>query len=244
MSEDPSVKTLREENIDALPNPEKVLHDKNIVAFFSPRKSLDALEWCADRIECAKSSVSFTAAFGVNQLFADKLSVESDALRYVLLEKRGKNFNKFSQVKNNKVALGSVLSKDISEAIGDSHLHKWLGEKSTNLNVHVRYLHTKYTLVDPLSDNPLVISGSANFSKASIKNNDENMLAIFDNKRVADIFISEFMRLFNHFYFRYVVSMTIDKKAKKSPYLKSNDRWVKKYFRRDSVHKAERELFR
>ena len=34
----------------------------------------------------------------------------------------------------------------------------------TGLNVNVQYLHTKYMLVDPLGDDPLVVTGSANFS--------------------------------------------------------------------------------
>jgi phosphatidylserine/phosphatidylglycerophosphate/cardiolipin synthase-like enzyme len=38
-------------------------------------------------------------------------------------------------------------------------------EKLTGPNV--RYLHTKYMLVDLLGDDPIVVSGSANFSKPS-----------------------------------------------------------------------------
>lgn len=56
-------------------------------------------------------------------------------------------------------------------------------------------------LVDPLSDNPIVIAGSANFSDASTIQNDENMVIIRQNKRVADIYFGEFMRLFSHFSF-------------------------------------------
>jgi phosphatidylserine/phosphatidylglycerophosphate/cardiolipin synthase-like enzyme len=57
-------------------------------------------------------------------------------------------------------------------------------------------------LVDPLGNDPIVIAGSANFSAASTEDNDENMLVIRGNKRVADIYLGEFMRLFSHFSFR------------------------------------------
>lgn len=57
-------------------------------------------------------------------------------------------------------------------------------------------------LVDPLSDDPIVITGSANFSKASTDSNDENMLLICGNTRVADIYLGEYMRLWNHYAFR------------------------------------------
>ena len=57
-------------------------------------------------------------------------------------------------------------------------------------------------LVDCLSESPTVITGSANFSLASVENNDENMLVVRGNRRVADLYYVEFMRLFGHFGFR------------------------------------------
>jgi phosphatidylserine/phosphatidylglycerophosphate/cardiolipin synthase-like enzyme len=39
----------------------------------------------------------------------------------------------------------------------------------------VFFVHTKFLLIDPLSDDPLVCTGSANFSGASLTANDENM---------------------------------------------------------------------
>ena len=57
-------------------------------------------------------------------------------------------------------------------------------------------------LIDPLSDDPIVIGGSANFSAASTEDNDENMLVIRGNTRVADIYLGEFMRLYSHHAFR------------------------------------------
>jgi hypothetical protein len=60
-----------------------------------------------------------------------------------------------------------------------------------------------------LSDDPLVCSGSANFSKNSLTANDENMinatadqhknvLLIRGNTRIADIYMSELDRIFRH----------------------------------------------
>jgi phosphatidylserine/phosphatidylglycerophosphate/cardiolipin synthase-like enzyme len=50
-----------------------------------------------------------------------------------------------------------------------------------------------------------VVTGSANFSKASTTENDENMIIIRGDARVADIYFTEFNRLFFHYYFRSVV---------------------------------------
>ena len=57
-------------------------------------------------------------------------------------------------------------------------------------------------LIDPLNNDPTVVAGSANFSVASTIDNDENMIVIRGNKRVADIYLGEFMRLFSHHSFR------------------------------------------
>jgi phosphatidylserine/phosphatidylglycerophosphate/cardiolipin synthase-like enzyme len=84
---------------------------------------------------------------------------------------------------------------------------QWLKETLTGFNGSVvLYIHTKFMLIDPLGDAPLIITGSANFSEPSIDSNDENMLIIKGNKRVADIYLGEYFRIFDHLYFRYMVT--------------------------------------
>lgn len=48
----------------------------------------------------------------------------------------------------------------------------------------------------PLSDDPIVFTGAANFSEPSTTANAENMLVIRGDTRVADIYLGEFTRLF------------------------------------------------
>jgi phosphatidylserine/phosphatidylglycerophosphate/cardiolipin synthase-like enzyme len=68
----------------------------------------------------------------------------------------------------------------------------------------VSYIQSKFLLRDPLGLDPIVVTGSANFSPAST-NADENMIVIRGDRRVADIYFTEFNRIFNHYYFRSVV---------------------------------------
>ena len=68
--------------------------------------------------------------------------------------------------------------------------------------MHVYWIHTKFAVIDPLGENPVVITGSANFSEASTTKNHENMLVIAGDKRVADIYVTEYLRLFAHYAFR------------------------------------------
>jgi phosphatidylserine/phosphatidylglycerophosphate/cardiolipin synthase-like enzyme len=90
-------------------------------------------------------------------------------------------------------------------------LYKWTKEtnaKNLGLNQHVSYVHSKFLLRDPLGDDPIVVTGSANFSPASTNANDENMLIIRGSLRVADIYFTEFNRIFFHYYFRSVTEAT------------------------------------
>ncbi len=219
-------------------------HDHNTQVIFSPRGNLEALENYATIMSKAKSSVFLTAAFGVSTQLAEKFFEEKGYLRYLLLESKGRGrsigyVNKIAKNEYNRIALGAIIESN--------ELENWHKENLTNLNRHVRYIHTKYMLVDPLSNNPVTITGSANFSEASTKSNDENMLIIRGNKRVADIYLGEYMRLFKHFYFRHKINQdkytsTGDAKPRKK-YLKPSDYWAKKYYVKNSVREKERLLF-
>ena len=96
------------------------------------------------------------------------------------------------------------------------------------------FIHTKFLLIDPLSDDPLVCSGSANFSSGSLLQNDENMLLIRGNTRVADIYMTEFDRVFRHFYFRDIANELAAAKTSddaKAIFLDETDAWSDSYFK-------------
>lgn len=221
----------------------------SITPLFSPRLSKAILDWYADRLGAAKNAVFFTAAFSVaDEIFnkvvkKKKISRKNPFLRYLLLESnKGMMRKKYSDMaKNpqNRIAWG-----DIRGTRDDDDEHKQFIETLTGLNDHVQYLHTKYMLIDPLSDDPTVITGSANFSKNSTVNNDENMLIIRGNTRVADIFLTEFMRLFRHFYTRNRLNELSADEAKKADYLTPDDSWTKPHSKKDTQEYTQRLLFK
>ena len=145
---------------------------------------------------------------------------------------------------DNRVAVGDVLGKTAFE---DWLRERFQAERLSGLNKNVKFIHTKYALIDPLSDDPIVISGSANFSDASTRRNDENMLIIRGDKRVADIYLGEFMRLFNHFFFRFVAATAHDNGhgngGRAVSELAPNDTWRKPYFQEGKVKQKERLYF-
>jgi phosphatidylserine/phosphatidylglycerophosphate/cardiolipin synthase-like enzyme len=238
LAKDPEAKDLRKWTGQETADPDGAPSPNSIMAIFSPRKSLKALEWYAEQMDDATQMVNLTAAFGVNKKLAEVLGKDKDYLRFLLLERRGKNYDVYAKDRDVQVSIGSKIEDDT--------LYRWTREKLTNFNFHVRYIHTKYMLIDALTDNPTVITGSANFSDASTKENDENMVVIQDDTRVADIYLGEFMRLFHHFYFRYIANKMKAQpgsEERKVAYLVENGSWTDKYYQDYSIKKKKRLLF-
>lgn len=182
--------------------------EKGTSTVFSPRNGLAALEWYAELATNAKEGLLMTFAFGINKIFKDVYCNSSAPFRLALLEKPTRPLKKGSaELKRELKDIQDLRNMPentfaIGEFIRDNSIDGWLKEKLTNLNTNVRYVHNKFMLIDPLSADPIVIAGSANFSDASVKNNDENMIITRGNTRVADIYLGEFMRLYSHHAFR------------------------------------------
>lgn len=176
-------------------------------ALFSPRKNLDALDWYADLAMSAKEGLFMTFAFGMNDVFKNVYRNSTAPFRLALLEQKTRSMKdgpdkvaeeqEIQQLRNlpeNVFAIGTFIRTN--------EIDGWVKERLSGLNSHVRYVHNKFMLVDPLSDDPIVVAGSANFSDASTRRNDENMLVVRGNTRVADIYLGELMRLYSHHAFR------------------------------------------
>ncbi len=216
---------------------------------FSPLTGTSLLTWYADVFDSAVGSAHITGAFGLHKVFRDRLAVDrSPVTRTVLLEKVPTPQTRIPRTDDHvRVSTGSHLSGD--------PLQQWATERLTGFNDHVRYIHTKIVLVDPLGPDPTVLTGSANYSDASTNTNEENTLVIRAGKtrsaskravrRVADIYLTEYHRLFMHFAFR---AMAQDRElntgvAQWSRYLDETDTWTERYYEADSWRAAQRSLF-
>jgi phosphatidylserine/phosphatidylglycerophosphate/cardiolipin synthase-like enzyme len=188
-----------------------------------------------------------TLAFGINELFKDYLedNTGADNISFMLLEKEDKA-NKKSKKPFRYIGAKQNVYKSWGSYINDD-LYQWAKETSTRgmkLNSHVAYIHSKFLLVDPLGDDPVVVSGSANFSAASTNSNDENMIIVRGNKRVADIYFTEFNRLFNHYYFRSVYNKTKENKRNDDGtlFLSPDDSWLDNY-KKGKLRRKRVEMF-
>ena len=202
-----------------------------VLTLFSPRDDKDTLEtlnWYADLMGSAQQILCMTFAFNLDPVFGEVLERPGDTLRYAVFDKNldEAEATRIDQVRNTVIAVGAKLEA------GD--IENFIGEKLSGFNKN-QYIHDKFMLVDPLGDDPAVATGTANFSGPSQYANDENMVVIRGNTRVADIYFGEFMRIFDHLYSRYIVEKM--KKAGTSDpeagFLKEDARqWVPQHFRK------------
>jgi phosphatidylserine/phosphatidylglycerophosphate/cardiolipin synthase-like enzyme len=223
---------------DAFSNWNQLPTDKPPLGTFvimSPQRTLEALDWYAKLALEAPGALFMTFAFGINKKFLPAFEDGAAPLRYALLDKllppgtkkalrpaAEKAMRELRFKQENRFAVGNRLITNTFD--------RWVRESLTGLNSHVQYIHTKFMLIDPLGDDPIVITGSANFSDASTTENDENMLVIRRNLRVADIYLGEYMRLWNHYAFREWAAAHAGETEPRFKYLDETNSWWKEYF--------------
>jgi phosphatidylserine/phosphatidylglycerophosphate/cardiolipin synthase-like enzyme len=160
--------------------------------------ALRTMHWYADLMGSADRILCMTFAFNLDDVFRKVLATPGDTLRYAVFDKnlRDDVADQLDAVGNTVIACGAKLAE------GD--MENFIGERLTGFNKNL-YIHDKFMLVDPLGDDPIVVTGTANFSGPSQYANDENMVVIRGDQRVADIYFGEFARIFDHLYSRYIV---------------------------------------
>ena len=206
---------------------------------FSPRRTIEAVTACAQRVTNGRKLICFTAPFAMHDDLEDALLGNVSTQVLGLLNNDGVVGKPLHSAPNTKLAAATALK---TSALEQRQL-KWHQESMHHSGV---FIHTKIILVDPLSDSPLVITGSANFSNNSSVNNDENQLFIVGEKAVADIYLGEFLRMFDHYYFRShkkkTDSATAPKKVQAQAYLSPDSAWTSDYFA-NGPKQAFREAF-
>ncbi len=206
LAQDPTVTATKKE-VNAISAVPELPLSAGITTLFSPRNDLTALQFYADLAQTSQEGLFMTFAFGMNDLFKEVYKTSGAPFRMALLEKKTRPMKDGPEKQAEEAELQELrnLTENffaVGNFVATNKFEGWVKEKLSGLNKNVNYVHNKFMLIDPLSDNPVVVSGSANFSAASITKNDENMLIIKGNTQVADIYLGEFMRMYSHFSFR------------------------------------------
>lgn len=201
------------------------LPDNNITVFFSPRETTSMLDVYAQLVENAGELACGIFPFNIDIRFQNAFNKPKDFPRYIVVDKGHNSFE--PNDKDLDVAVGAAIKNPVDQ---------WLAERSAGNIFYggTDYVHNKLLIVDPLGLNPVIVIGSANLSVPSTNGNDENMLVIkgINYKREMDIYLTEFIRLFDHFNFREWLNANPDDF---NPFLEETPAangfvWIDKYF--------------
>jgi phosphatidylserine/phosphatidylglycerophosphate/cardiolipin synthase-like enzyme len=174
--------------------------------------------------------------FNFDERFQTVFSEDKEFLRFLLFEETTVAQTVRSNDTDLKVTACAILKSAVEE---------WVKEMTakTTTGASVLYVHNKLFIIDALSDRPIVLTGSANFSHPSIVSNDENSLLVIGESRVADIYLSEFNRLFEHFWPRYLRFLHPENHLGFDKPLDETHTWHKEYFEEGKFGMKRRLLF-
>ena len=248
LHQDPGAAALKQWTASHAP-PLTAPPEAGLAAQFSPQTGLATLHQYAGTAALANKALFMTFAFGMHEVFQNVYAKDDAVARFALMEKEGSGAG-LAQGQRDITALRQRANVFVAvgKNINTNSFDRWLKERSSVVDhANVNWVHTKFMVVDPFGTDPIVITGSANFSEASIQTNEENMLLIRGDTAVADIYLSEFMRAFTHYAFREAVFNHHQQNGTDRDWepqrLKSTDRWLDDYFQPGSPRSIKRRLF-
>jgi phosphatidylserine/phosphatidylglycerophosphate/cardiolipin synthase-like enzyme len=186
--------------------------DDALTPVFSPHRGRAVWDWWIELAKTHGKPLFMTFPFGIVRDFRPVFDQNDGVLRFALLDKYVNGGNEASR----KAAIAEIVRTrrhpNIGMALGNRIFVDWIDgwmKEPSAIGVNVNWVHTKFMLIDPLGSKPVTLTGSANWSTASVNDNDEHLVVIRGDKRVADIYFGEFMRIFAHHRFRESVARHI-----------------------------------
>jgi phosphatidylserine/phosphatidylglycerophosphate/cardiolipin synthase-like enzyme len=101
-------------------------------------------------------------------------------------------------------------------------------------------IHDKIIVIDPKSDDCVVITGSHNQGYRASYNNDENMLIVRGHKALAQAYAVHVLDIYDHYRFRYMIQKN---GTQAFSGLQRDDGWQDKYFDPASPASSDRNIW-
>ncbi len=199
---------------------------------FSPRSNLGDLREVIGIIKRAKRDLVFCTAFDLHDDVEDALrgSDDNDVIRYGLQNTRS------------RITGTHRHARFVAPALLNTGLEGFLKESTAGQKGNI-LIHLKTIITDFSTDKPTVITGSNNFSHNSSSSNDENLLIVSGETTVADIYVTEMMRLYDHYRFRFNLKSKTGRGPAARMVLADSNRWTDGYFAPQSLMYYERLRF-
>jgi phosphatidylserine/phosphatidylglycerophosphate/cardiolipin synthase-like enzyme len=227
--------------------------DAGIRVFYSPEpgKQSESMETIVQAIHNSQSSVCFCLFTPTDKDLRDACFAAGDngkmmfgLVNHVSEPKEGENEDTDGMRADKLAALELYhRSRDNKDVIGAEYFNPkttpegfepevllFPGEKSPGYSPVI--IHHKFIIIDAETNNPIIYTGSANMSNNSEHHNDENLLEIRGSKRLAAIYLAEFLRLYEHYRARaYYISHVNSGGANEAYKLAKDSSWCSKYFK-------------
>ncbi|MGQ0600517.1 MAG: phospholipase D-like domain-containing protein [Anaerolineales bacterium] len=193
--------------------------------------------------QCLLVCAPFALHSQLTRVLLESTPASDQKLRFMLLNMEG-NLGVDQQV----AVMDGQPGREVSVAVTlRSPLHDFQNrlladtESFRHRGIHV---HAKFIVADPLSDDPVIVTGSANFSANSTESNDENTLIMRGPayRAIADIYTTEFFRMFDSYSFR---GKQEQREAEgKRLALAADDSWTQRHYEPDEHGDTDRILSR
>ncbi len=211
----------------------------SVKVWFTRTSNGNDMKMLSDLIGSAKSSILFLmftpGTQGLHTLAGERANEKTMYVRGVVStlgntkEDNDKNvleINLISSAQTYKPDHYSVIQpQSIDNALGP-----WIAEvtrKNFLSQIGHAIVHSKVMIIDGLSKNPIVITGSHNFSTSASKKNDENLLIIHGHSQLAKAYSAYVMSVYSHYRYKSYVREMIATGKKPWSYLDDNDYWLK-----------------
>jgi phosphatidylserine/phosphatidylglycerophosphate/cardiolipin synthase-like enzyme len=146
-------------------------------------------------------------------------SKETDKAKVSLVDRKG----------SKKIPPFKIVQPQGLKSVG-----KWAAEVSRASflsQVGFAIVHSKVIVIDPNGDNPIVITGSHNFSASASSKNDENMVIIRGDKALAKAYAVNVQAVYDHYNFRAVAKAMQEEGKDVIDVMKDPKSWQQAWFR-------------
>lgn len=217
------------------------LGNAKIRVFFSPEptKSRDSIDQIVESVNNATKSILFCIFTPTDEKLRNAIfsAANNGKTMFGLINSISEPSKKdpsgkakteiYHRSKNNRDVYGHTLYAKSSSPEGFWWENTTLPGSKEKFPV---YIHHKFIIIDAETDHPIIYTGSANMSENSLHKNDENLLEIKNSSDLAQTYVAEFFRLYEHYRARSVWNKW--KKGKKIYELAKDKSWSRNYYKR------------
>ncbi|ATY34827.1 phospholipase D-like domain-containing protein [Sphingomonas psychrotolerans] len=174
-------------------------------SWFSPFSTQIDTEALVELVKSAKQGIFFVMFQPGNEPVRTLLEMQGQKdlyVRGVATRFTGAGLEEFKLLKQNSedFFLDATQASGVGKTVGEWAVEGTAAEFRQSIGHAIT--HSKVLVIDPFTDDPIVVTGSHNFSKSASEKNDENFLVIRGHSGVAMHYAINAMQTYSHYRWR------------------------------------------